>query len=422
MPRPTMKTSSQGHVCTRCPNIIVGRAAVCETCRVKEGLCKTCDQPHRGRRTTKYCPPCRAKRRVKKGKFPKYTSAEDQRIREVYGGPAYRGKRDAGGTGAVDRLVQELKRPRWSIKRRALALGVATTRTKEPVWSEAETALLKEFAWMVPEGIFRKFQAAGFHRTATSIAVMRKRLRAREHIDGMSAQGLAGLLGVDGHTALRWIAQGLLAATRSGGKGDNHDAWYVPNESVRRFLREHPEEIDFGKAERAGSKLWLLEMLTGAAVAAPAEAANPEPPAPGVPRSSPPPAPVAPPLVERRVALYGEKVTLGALAQISGRSVAELVERIDDKGMSVNDAAFGPLDANASAFPPNPLALALGGGIRALLKKHRAGPGDLARWTEIPRPLIDGILDGSVPLVAPALALILGALEGELRVASKGST
>lgn len=390
------RTTSKGHKCKRCPTIIVGQAEVCNACRAKALLCQKCEKPHGGPpATTKFCPKCRASRRVKKGKYPKFTAADDRRIRAVY--ETHFGRKDEGATRL---LAREMNRPVWAIRRRATKLGLVTVRMKEPHWSEAEVALLQQIGWQVPEVIARKFREAGFHRTATSIAVKLKRLRVRETIDGATAHGLADLMGIDVHAVCRWIERGWLEANRTGAQRKGRDVtWYITTDAIRRFLRAHPEVIDFGKIERAGSKAWLLEMLTGAA-----------PTDQGTTATAPATA------VERTVPLYGERVTIQALADISGRSVEELLHRLDGLGLSVIDAAFGPAEVRPVTGTPSDLTRVIQAGLRALMKRHRASPRDVGRWTEQPESVVRALLDGAAPLIVPAVERMLHALRAEVRI------
>lgn len=200
---------------------------------------------------TRFCGPCRGVRRRKKSARP-YTEAEDRMIRDLY--------EEHHGTKALAVLVKRLNRPRWSVQRRAQVLGACTVQRREGPWTEPELELLRERAWMVPDRIVVHFRRAGFKRTITAIAVMRKRLALGATVDGTSASGLAELLGIDPKTVLRWIEKGLLRARKAGRA--ERDAWFVQTDDFRKFLLAHYELVNFGKAERAGSKMWLVELLT----------------------------------------------------------------------------------------------------------------------------------------------------------------
>ena len=241
--------------CSRCPAVVIGAAQVCGRCRDAERLCRDCGKEHHGRPSTLYCAPCRSKRRRKTVLHP-FTPEMDQAIRDVYA--------EHHSTKALAILVRRLERPRWSVQRRAVAIGAASLRTREAPWSAAEIAVLAEFAWMVPARIRLRLKAAGFARTETAVAVMRKRRRLRERADGMTAGALAEMLGVDATTVGRWISIGWLTATKAGGA--SRDAWHVTDGAARAFVLAHYDAIDLGKIERAGSKVWLLDVLSGGRV------------------------------------------------------------------------------------------------------------------------------------------------------------
>lgn len=221
-------------------------------------LCANCPATFEGGKYARFCPKCRALRRRKKSAAPPYSEAEDLAIREVYN--------QHHGTKALAVLVKRLGRPRWSVQRRAQVLGACVVQRREGPWTAPELELLRNYAWMVPDRIVVHFRKAGFKRTITAIAVQRKRLALRATADGTSATGLAALLGIDPNTVLRWIHKGWLHARKVGRA--ERDAWFVPTDAFRRFLLANAEKVDLGKAERAGSKLWLLELLTGGAVGA----------------------------------------------------------------------------------------------------------------------------------------------------------
>jgi hypothetical protein len=361
---------------------------------------------------TRFCPPHRASRRKKPRKphNPPWTEEEDEALRELYG--RYNG-REIG----PHLRARFHTRPGWSLKRRASAIGAATVRKKEPPWSAEEEGLLREWAWMSPERIVVKFRALGYKRTLTAIAIRMKRLGTRKHIDGMTATALSKLMNVDGHTVMRWIADKSIAAERSGTTGDNHDRWYIPTAAIQAFFWAHPEAFELSKIERAGSKMWFLEMVSGGRIREHEDEALTGATLPAVavdaPGDSTRPA--------RTVPLYGERVTLTALAEISGRSVQTLLHRIDGLGLGVEAAAFGDEgpEASAAAGAASPLGAAMGRALTALMKKHKAKPRDLAAWVGVPEPMIVHMMSGTIPTVSPALLTAVEKLDGEIVVTIK---
>ena len=384
-----------------CKNPCYGQEQLCDDCHKKRLICQYpgCNKPHGGNpHTTKYCPQCRSKvRRKPRSTFnPEWTPAEDKLIRDIYG--KHHGK-EAG------RLLREAfpLRPRWSINRRAQVLGAATIRKKEPRWTPEEDAILREHSWMSPERIQIKLREKGYKRSVTGVSIRMNRTRVRQHIDGLTAQGLAKLLNIDVHAVLRWIKDGLLKAERFGTSGDNHDHHYITTEAVRAFFVANVEKIELSKLERVGSKMWFLEVLTGGQIS---EHGDPAPVAA---------APAAAGGDARTFPLYGERVTLAALSDITGRTMAELLRRIDEQGMSVEAAAFGP-DAPEEAAVDHPLALEVGAQLRALMRTRRAGPASMVRWTGLPAPLVARLQKGSVPVLLPALLTCVEKLAGEVEI------
>lgn len=263
------------------------------------------------------------------------------------------------GTKALAILEKRLGMPRWSIKRRAVLLGAATTRRKDPPWTEEEMAILRDCAWMVPERIRVRLKAAGFTRTLTAVAVQRKRSRAADSVDGTSARGLADLLGCDVGTVLRWIKRGYLRARRTGSDRYPH---FIPTDAVRDFLVAHPEQVDLGKAERAGSKLWIVDLLSGGA------RGQAEAPA-GVAEESPL-ADEAAHAAAQRAAQESAAAALSDLLRARGVPARELARRL---GVPLRDleAVLGGADAPVSLLAS--AALELGARLRISVDAGGAG-------------------------------------------------
>lgn len=254
------------------------------------------------------------------------------------------------GTKALAILEKRLGMARWTIKRRAVRLGAATTRRRDPPWSEAEMEVLRDCAWMVPERIRLKLRAAGFSRTLTAVAVQRKKYRAMDSVDGTNARGLAELLGCDAKTVLRWIQRGYLRARHTGSDRYPH---FIPTDAVRDFLLAHPEQVDLGKAERAGSKLWIVDLLSGGARS----------PASDAPREAAesPLADEAAHAAARRAAQESAAAAISDLLRARGVPARELARRL---GVPLRDleAVLGGADAPLSLLAS--AALELGARLR----------------------------------------------------------
>jgi hypothetical protein len=160
-------------------------------------------------------------------------------------------------------LAKKVGIPHWALKKRARELGWA--RTKEKPWSEPELEILARYAWMSDERIRLKLKAAGYTRTVTGIHLKLRRMRFKHDPSFYSANGLAQALGIDSHAVSRWIRSGHLKAKLRGtarGEKQNGDIYLIFEKDVRRFILEHPTEIDLRKVDQ----LWFLDLVTNGLV------------------------------------------------------------------------------------------------------------------------------------------------------------
>jgi Helix-turn-helix domain len=200
----------------------------------------------------KYCDPCRAK--VRRERKYLFTDQIDRLIREIY--LSHPGTKTRPG---IRMLAKKVGIPHWALKKRARELGLA--RTKELPWSEPELQILARYAWMSDERIRLKLKAAGYSRTVTGIHLKLRRMKFKHDPSFYSANGLARALGIDAHTVSRWIRRGHLKAQLRGtarGNRQNGDIYLIREKDVRRFILEHPTEIDLRKVDQ----LWFLDLLT----------------------------------------------------------------------------------------------------------------------------------------------------------------
>jgi hypothetical protein len=82
-----------------------------------------------------------------------------------------------------------------------------------------------------------------------------------------SANSLAQALGIDPHAVTRWIKSGHLKAKFRGTARtaqQNGDIYLIHEKDVRRFILEHPTEIDLRRVDQ----LWFLDVLTNGFVCA----------------------------------------------------------------------------------------------------------------------------------------------------------
>ena len=189
-----------------------------------------------------------------------FTDQIDQLIRGIYlNRPAARKLL------GIRPLAKRIGMPHWALKKRARELGLA--RTKESPWSEPELAILTRYAWMSDERIRLKLKAAGYSRTVTAIHLKLKRSRFKHDGGFYSANGLAQALGIDSHAVTRWIKGGHLKAKFRGTartEQQNGDIYLIHEKDVRRFILEHPTDIDLRKVDQ----LWFLDLITNGLVRA----------------------------------------------------------------------------------------------------------------------------------------------------------
>jgi hypothetical protein len=197
------------------------------------------------------CDPCLTK--VQSRRQYVFNDQIDQLIREIY-----LNHRDAKTRLGIRPLAKKVGMPPWALKKRARELGLA--RTKELPWSEPELAILSRYAWMSDERIRLKLKAAGYARTVTGIHLKLKRMRFKHDGSFYSAYSLAQALGIDAHAVTRWIRSGHLKAKFRGtarGPQQNGDSYLIQEKDVRRFILEHPTDIDLRKVDQ----LWFLDYV-----------------------------------------------------------------------------------------------------------------------------------------------------------------
>lgn len=190
----------------------------------------------------------------------KYTFSDqiDQLIREIYFSPP-----DAKNRPGIRLLAKKVGIPHWALKKRARVLGLA--RTKEKPWSEPELEILARHAWMSDERLRLKLKAAGYARSATAVHLKLRRMGFKQDGSFYSANSLAQALGIDPHAVTRWINKGHLKAKFRGtarGPQQNGDIYLIREKDVRRFILEHPSDIDLRKVDQ----LWFLDLVTNGLV------------------------------------------------------------------------------------------------------------------------------------------------------------
>lgn len=138
--------------------------------------------------------------------------------------------------------------------------------TKEPNWSRPELRVLEKYAHLSPERIQIYMKSAGFHRTVTSILLMRKRRNAHKSAPYYSQTSVCKLLGVDNHKFERdWLLKfadelpfEMKGTSRRKDTRQHGDVKLFHIDTLREFFCNHPEEIDLGKVD----KVWFLWLVT----------------------------------------------------------------------------------------------------------------------------------------------------------------
>ena len=105
---------------------------------------------------------------------------------------------------------------------------------------------------MSDDRIRLKLKAAGYSRTVTAIHLKLKRMRFKHDGSFYSANGLAQALGIDSHAVTRWIKGGHLKAKFRGTartEQQNGDIYLIHEKDIRRFILEHPTDIDLRKVD-----------------------------------------------------------------------------------------------------------------------------------------------------------------------------
>lgn len=188
----------------------------------------------------------------------KWSPQQDAAIHALYAGDFKRG--------ALKQLCLTLGRPLRAVQARALSLGHASPRFKEPDWTEPELEIVRALATSKPRWIRRKLRDAGFNRTEGAIVVKLNRLEvSREELDEdhLTGAGLEMVLGINRRSIPRLVERGLLKARKdrvtSGALVDGD--WRIARKDVRDFVIHNVALVDFRRVD----KHWLVDLLTNSA-------------------------------------------------------------------------------------------------------------------------------------------------------------
>jgi hypothetical protein len=155
-------------------------------------------------------------------------------------------------------LAEKTGWPRFALIQRARKLDLCYI--KEKPWSEPELRILRCLSWMSDARISLHLSRRGFRRSATAVHLKLKRMRFKNEGDWFTLRGLASALGIDAHAVMGWIERGWLRAARRGTartEKQGGDMWAIHESWIRRFVREHPTEVDLRKVDQ----VWFLDMI-----------------------------------------------------------------------------------------------------------------------------------------------------------------
>jgi hypothetical protein len=209
-----------------------------------ERSCKDCCRPFLGTETAQYGPCCRWKHRGPTAKKYVWTAEREQILRDRYDGTI---------KGRAAQIAAMLGWPTWVIKRRATELGLTYHVDSQP-WTKEEVAFLREHVGsrLLP-WIARKLQ-----RSVTSVKMkcrhMELSLRYRE---GYTLRELELCFGCDHRVIEGWVREEKLH-TRRRGTDRAHDAWYVTDADLLRFITEHPLAFQLRKVDQ----FWFMDLVT----------------------------------------------------------------------------------------------------------------------------------------------------------------
>jgi hypothetical protein len=159
-----------------------------------------------------------------------------------------------GKTATVTMLAERLQVPRWAIRRWAVHLGLTKIRANKR-WTPEEERELE--VWLHRMSI--KALAEKFGRTETAILRKAALLGLTKCGEGYTMHGLADALGCARETVAQWVKRGWLKGTRRQTERTSGDIWYFSDAAVRKFIMQHPYEVDPRRAEWG----WLVDVLTG---------------------------------------------------------------------------------------------------------------------------------------------------------------
>src|SRR5260370_5243117 len=197
-------------------------------------VCICCNRVN-GCAADQLCHSCGMQRRSPQNKKFHWTQELDGRLRQAY----QRARTRAGLTANLDQIQRSCGFTRVVILNRAVVLGLAFCQRRP--WTTTEIDMLREHAGKSAVGTLTK----KLGRTHASIKGKLKQRDVSARItDGYSKEDLRVLLGVSAKSIRNWIAWGWIRVV----------AGRIPESSVARFLRQHPDQYQLSRVEEAWFK------------------------------------------------------------------------------------------------------------------------------------------------------------------------
>lgn len=161
---------------------------------------------------------------------------------------------------AVDEIRSKLKKVfgENDVNRRAIELGLTKPRKSSFFWSPEEDQFLMDNIANPPGTLLQLFNKAfpANQRTLSAIVARIGRIggvRELLYNNGYNATELSKHLHIGKPSIDRMTASGILPGTKPNGRD-----WHYTKANIRRFIVNHPEQIDITKVD----KYWLIGILT----------------------------------------------------------------------------------------------------------------------------------------------------------------
>lgn len=161
---------------------------------------------------------------------------------------------------AIDelRIKKKIKFTENEINRRAAELGLTKPRQSPFFWSNEEDQFLSDNIAVPARELHTMFNSTPGHQPRTISAIVARIGRiggVRELLfaHGYTATELSKKLHISKQTLDRMTSVNMIAGEKPNGRD-----WHFTKENIRKFIANHPDQIDITKVD----KYWLIELLT----------------------------------------------------------------------------------------------------------------------------------------------------------------